>query len=157
MIVLLGFPHLELDGNLWIEPDDLARFEIAAGLKSEAVVAFHQRPWREQMAQAPIAIGCALAQLLPLAVRVLDFKNHGNARSGTANRNIKHVCGYLAHLGGAASNFSSRMRVILRCSSAAMWSSVCRSFDNRQRRFSKISSAVLPAAQIKKMFPNFSA
>src|ERR1700690_566765 len=115
------------------------------------------------MTQAAIAVGGAAAQFLPCTAGLSYLKDHRDRCGGAANRDIQHMCCDLAHcwlidyslLAHDARSFSRRRRVILRCSWAAIRRSVSGSFERRTRALSRISSAVLPVAQIRNTTPNF--
>src|SRR6266481_513578 len=152
VVMLVRAPHLENNAYLRIQRFDFTRNEIGARIKSQSICPFLQRSRCEQRAEPPVAVGHAAAQFFPSAARFFHLKNHGHARSGPPDRDIQHMCGYLAH---GARSFSKRSRVILRCSSAATRNSASGSFDIRSCKFFRISPLLFPVAQIKKTCPNF--
>src|SRR5271154_5171298 len=154
VVVLLRIRYFKDHNYLWIKNPRAAGQEVNAGLEDQAVGAGFQRAFGQKIFQAAVGVGRSLGFFLPLAGGHQALEKHGNVYRGFSERGVQDVRGDVAH---ELSNFSRRRRGILRCSSAAMFSSVSGALEIRSRRDFRISSLVFLVAQIRKTWPNFFA
>ena len=145
MIVLIG-AEAEGNHNFRIERISVHRLEVFINCEAKLILTARQRCaqwWKDT--HATIGVGDTGAERLPIP-RALE----GDADSARrlAERRIQDVRAERAHaVVSPTSSFSSRSRVILRCSSAATRSSTFGALCKRPRAKANISSALRPVAQ----------
>src|SRR5450631_3173510 len=93
VIVAVGFPDAENDGDLRVECENFAISEVGVGIERQAVSALDERALRQEIADAPVLVGLAAAQLLPSGAQVFDLEDHGNSRGGLSDGDIQDVRG----------------------------------------------------------------
>jgi len=138
-------------GDLAIETLDILRRKIRLGIKDKTVNASVQ--WKtggQQIFCAPVCVGQPRADLLPGAVRRLEFQPDRHLSGRTAAGGVQDVCGDYAQ---GLRSFSNLSRVIFLCSSAAICNSASESFCRRCFKIVNISSGDFPVAQIIYMKP----
>src|ERR1700686_5721158 len=124
---------------------------VPAGVEAQPIGAGQQLAGKES-AQPAVGIGFALPQLAP-ALSLADLQLDRHSRGGSALRGVEHVGGD-AH--APPSHLSMRNRRIFACSSAAVRISRARGSARRSFNDASISSALRPAAQMRKTKPCFS-
>ncbi len=98
MIVLAGISHLEDDAHLGIKRLHTLRAKISGGIKKQPVgAALEETCGGQQIAGAPALIRYDGGKSRPLASRA-HLQRDGNARGGTAARNVENVSGYAVQL-----------------------------------------------------------
>src|ERR1041384_672959 len=126
--------------NLLVERFSMCFPEILADLEAQPI-----RTGREHAADLldpPVFIRNAG----PERRTVGALERHTDSHAGTAKCGIEDMRAERAHESFSVNSFSSRNRVIFRCSSAATRTSASGSFSNRARAIASISSALLPVA-----------
>ena len=98
MIVLAGISHFEDDAHLGIKRLHTLRAKVTGGIEKQPVgAALEWSCGGQQIARAPALIRGDGGKSRPIASRA-NFQRHGNARGGTAARNVENVSGYAAQL-----------------------------------------------------------
>src|SRR5487761_1074917 len=152
VVVLAGVRDGEHHGDLRVELGDTLLLEVVGGVEFQPVLT-EGDPAFGQLTDASVGARGAAADDRPPPVCPAVAQSDRHSFCGSASRGIEHV-GRNAH---ELSMLLRRSRVILACSSAATLSSVAGSFSIRWRRAVSTSSALRPAAEIRKTWPKRSS
>lgn len=136
---------LEVNGDLGIERI------FGCNEERQAIRTDLERVTGEQLVDPAVVVGKVRGDLIPGLTR-LTLQLDPDSASGNTFRGIEDVRADSAQSG---TSLSSRSRVILSCSSAAMRISASGEFCRRDCTFASNSCAVLPVAHTIKIYPNF--
>src|SRR5450759_1897541 len=138
----------EHDQDPRIEGCQSRPLEVGPRVELEPVLALLQLLAR-QVSDAALRVGDRLTDLLPIAVRLAPAQRYRKTRGCRAAHRVEDR----RRDGHCRTRSSRRISAILRCSPAATRASVTGSLSMRSRSANRISSALLPAAAMRKTCP----
>ena len=155
MIMLLGFFNHETYDDLRKKTFYISQKEIRPRFKNEAIMSGEKHlSHGHEVVYSPIYVGYSLRENMAAGRMRFSFECSRNAHSGKAGCGIKNVGCYRTH---RSKNSFSLASVILRCSSAAIRSSVSTELPRRARQIASISSGLFPERDKTNINLNFSS